>query len=214
MVRNAGLSGLTLLALACASSFEACGGLSVERVDREPGESGGSATVGNGGTGVGVGSGGATGASTAASAGGTRGSSTEEFGGVGAEPEVACEKHRAGSVCIVGTETATFDEAVHPGDAFYVGVTPVGCYSDTCTVWAQDVCRLDASNGDYFASVGFCSYSVPPRIPPCDETCWDEITYCTSSVRLTAGHHVLWYGTQHVDFDVPSVFSHRSLCTE
>jgi hypothetical protein len=213
MVRNAGLCGLRLLAVACATSFAACGGLSIERVGNEPAESGGAATPGDGGTAGGGGSAGASGASTAASTGGTGGSSAEEFGGAGNEPAVACEKHRAASVCILGM-TMGLDQVVAPGDAFYVGVRPVGCYSDNCTAWAQEACRLDESSGDYFASVGFCSYSITPTFPPCDETCWVETTFCTSSVRLTRGHHVLWYGTQHVDFDVPSVFPEGSLCTQ
>lgn len=90
----------------------------------------------------------------------------------------------------------------------------MGCYSANCTAWAQDDCRLDESSGSYFASVGFCTYSVARSSAPCDEMCTSPLTFCKASVPLTEGHHVLWYGTQRVDFDVPSAFYPRSVCTE
>lgn len=109
---------MTLLTVTCVSWLAACGGISIERYGDEPAGSGATATSGNGEPGSGAGSGGAIGATNAASTGGTGASSSEEFGGVGGEPAVACDKHRAETVCVVGTLGQGGNEVLRPGDAF------------------------------------------------------------------------------------------------
>ena len=191
------------------------------------GASGGTPSTGtSGGGGTGGGSGGvssatggvssATGGVSSATGGvssATGGTSNaNDFGGAGGELDVACTEAPVDSICIVGRQGPVDDE-LNVGDVLVVEARPAGCYSSSCTTWPRNACSVTEDSGTYTAAASFCEYESAPLGSGCTADCGGYTpATCRSPTPMTAGTHRLVYQGVYVDFTVPSVVPHASLC--
>jgi len=113
-----------------------------------------------------------------------------------------------GRVCVHG-EASGDNEVLVAGHPVTIEALPAGCHPSGCTVTWKAECALVGSKSFTLEGV-VCLEQFSSRV--CAEDCDGGDAASCGSGPLEEGTYQLWYGSQHVSFDVPGTLPAGGLC--